>query len=107
MGLGRRRTGATDVRVDGDPAGLHDALINAFFVLAVTKVNLEILDCRARTRGIQLPWTVVATDAREVLIFDFLAGLDVIGVGHRGHGFHVDGRIAHHAFKRVVGVRLL
>lgn len=107
MGWGRRRTGATDVRVDRDTASLHDALINALFVLSVPKMNLEILDCHAGTRGVEFSRAVVATDTRQILIFDFLAWLDVVRVGHRGHGFHVHGGIAHHAFKRVIGVGLL
>lgn len=49
----------------------------------------------------------MAADTGQVLIFDLLTSLKNAWVGDRREGFGIDSRIAHHSFKRVIGMRLL
>lgn len=63
---------------------LRKALFDALLVLPVAEMDFEVIHCHARTRGIELPRTVVAADARKVLIFDLLALLEVVWIGHGG-----------------------
>lgn len=47
----------------------------------------------------------MAPDARQILVFQFLARLGGLGICDGEHGVGVDGRVAHDAFEGVVGIR--
>lgn len=72
---------------------------------AISQMDLEILDARARARCIKLPRTIAAPDAGQILEFD-IGGRG--GVGGREHdglvGGGVDGGVAHFGFELVVRV---
>jgi hypothetical protein len=53
-------------------------------VLPVAEVDFEVIDGHARAWGVKFARTVVAADTGKVLIFDLLAVLKVVGVGHGG-----------------------
>lgn len=85
---------------------LREALLDPLLMLPVAEMNFKVVHCHARAGGVQLPWAVVATNTGEVLVFDDLASLEVVGVCHGGQGFSIDGGVTHHTFEGIVGVRL-
>lgn len=72
-------------------------------MLPIPQMNLEILHRHPRARRVEFSRTVTASDSREVLVLEFLAGGGV-GVGNGGHGFGIDGGVAHDAFEGVVWI---
>lgn len=63
-------------------ACLGQAFIDAFFVLSVAEVDLEVVNCHGWPGGVELSGAVVTADAREILVLDLLVWLEVVGVGH-------------------------
>lgn len=59
---------------NGDTTRLHDAFLNALLVLSVAEMDFEIVDGHARSGGVEFAGAVMTADAREVLVFDLLAG---------------------------------
>lgn len=85
---------------------LRKTLFNTLLVLSVSKVDLKVIHRHAWSWRVELPGTVVAADSRKILVFDLLALLEVVWIGHWGKGVHVNGGVPHDAFKGVVGVGL-
>jgi hypothetical protein len=85
---------------------LCEPLLDPLLVLPVAKMDFKVVHCHARARGVQLSGAVVATDTGEVLVFDILTSLEVVGIRHGSQGFSIDGGITHHTFEGIVGVRL-
>lgn len=75
-------------------------------MLPVAQMDFKIVHCHARAGSVKLSGAVVATNTGEVLVFDILASLEVVGIRHGGQGFGINGGITHHAFEGIVGVRL-
>jgi hypothetical protein len=63
---------------------LSETLFDALLVLPVAEMNLEVIHCHAWPWGVELPWAVVAADTGEVLVFDLLAVLEVVGICNWG-----------------------
>jgi hypothetical protein len=80
-------------------AACLETLFDTFLVLPVAEMDFEVVDRHARAGGVQLSGAIVAADTWEILVFDVLAVLEVVGVGHGGQGFCVDGGITHYAFE--------
>lgn len=83
----------------------RESLLYTLLVLPISQMHLEIFDCHSRTWRVKLPRTVVTSDAREILVLQFLPRLCRIGIRHGHHGGSIHSRVAHHTFKRIVGVR--
>lgn len=83
-----------------------EALLDPLLVLPVAEMDFKVVHRHARAGGVQLSGAVVATNTGEVLVFDILSSLEVVGVRHGGQGFSIDSGITHHTFKGIVRVRL-
>lgn len=63
---------------------LRKTLFNTLLVLPVPKVDFKVIHRHTWAWCVELPRTVVAADSREILIFDLLALLEVVWIGHWG-----------------------
>lgn len=63
---------------------LRKALFDTLLVLPVAEVDFEVIHRHARTGGVEFSRTVMAADPGKVLVFDILALLEVVWIGHRG-----------------------
>lgn len=104
---GARGHPRTGTRASAIATSLREALLDSLLVLSVAEMDFKVVHCHSRAGGVQLSGAVVAANTGEVLVFDILASLEVVGIRHGGQGFSIDGGITHHTFKGIVGVRLL
>lgn len=85
---------------------IPESLLHTLLMLSIAEVDLEIFDRRTGSRSVKLPRTVMAPDAREILIFE-LSTRRGSRASDWHHGLGVNSSVSHHALEGIVGVRLL